>query len=162
MSSRAMDGGVDDFGSSKRGSSRSFTEAMEGFRFVEIPLSPLLHNTPEEDIYDDQFISPRDIGSRQAFLRSYTFTRADHPPLEHEEAAAAGEAKRSTSGQRNTSLLRLKAAAWAVVACNVKYRLPLRARVLKDKMVIKTSQYLTHSVSSLRSPTMPRCLMAGA
>lgn len=160
MSSRAMDGGVDDFGGSKRGSSRSFTEAMEGFRFIEIPLSPLLHNTPEEDMYDDLFISPRDIGSRQAFLRSYTFTRADHPPLEHEDAAA--EANKRTSEQRKTSLLRLKAAAWAVVACNVKYRLPLRARVLKDKMLIKTSQYLTHSVSSLRSPTMPRCLMAGA
>jgi hypothetical protein len=55
----------------------------------------------------------------------------------------------------------LKVAAWAVVAC--KYRLPLRARIMKEKMIIKTSQYLSSGVNYLRPSCMqmPKCLMAG-
>lgn len=141
------------------GSQRSsFTEGMEGFRLLEIPFSPLPgHNTTASNAqdarYDDLFISPRDYGSRQAYLRSYTFTRASADQEQEEQAAAAAPEARKIS----PSLLRLKAAAWAVMACT--NRLPRGARVFKEKMAIKTSHCLGTSVRYLR---MPQCLMAGA
>ena len=120
-----------------------------GFRLIEIPFSPMLNTWSDADDMDELFISPRDYGSRQAYLRSYTFTRA-----EANETSAPEKVKKS--------LLRLKAAAWTVVAC--QYRLPLRARILKEKMVIKSSQYLYDGVQYLRPSCMqmPKCLMAGA
>lgn len=135
-------------GGSKRSSFTSDADRMEGsFRFIEIPFSPL-HNKAHSDVEDDLFISPRDYGSRQAYLRSYTFTRAD--------AQAAAE---PAPYKVKKSLLRLKAAAWAVVAC--QYRLPLRARVFKETLVMRTSQYLSNGVHYLR-PSRMQCVMAGA
>ncbi|XP_024374255.1 uncharacterized protein [Physcomitrium patens] len=122
-------------------------DKIEGLRLIELPYSPLIRNDHSDtDDFDDLFISPRDYGSRQAYLRSYTFTRA--------EPKAPEKIKKS--------LLRLKAAAWAAVAC--KYRLPLRARLLKERMLIKTSEYLSNGVHYLRPSCvqMPKCLMAGA
>jgi len=122
-------------------------DRIEGFRLIEIPFSPLLNTWSDTDDMDELFVSPRDYGSRQAYLRSYTFTRA-------EPNAKAPE-------QVKKSLLRLKAAAWAVVATS---RLPLRARILKEKMIIKSSQYLNNAVHYLRPSCvqMPKCLMASA
>ncbi|KAG0578819.1 hypothetical protein KC19_4G051500 [Ceratodon purpureus] len=132
----------------KRSALATEGDRMEGFRMIEMPFSPLLNTWSDTDDMDELFISPRDYGSRQAYLRSYTFTRAEP------NAKAPEKVKKS--------LLRLKAAAWAVVAC--KYRLPLRARILKERMIIKSSQYLSNGVQYLRPSCvqMPKCLMAGA
>jgi hypothetical protein len=126
----------------------SFAGDGERFRLIEVPFSPLVNRWSGEDDMDELFIAPRDYGSRQAYVRSYTFTRAEP------DAKAAEKVKQS--------LRRLRAAAWAVVAC--KYRLPLRARILKERMIIRSSQYLTTGVHYLRPSCvpMPKCLMAGA
>jgi hypothetical protein len=134
-------------GYSKR---RSEVDKNESFKLIEIPFSPLRKN--EEDwveehdyVHGFQFANcARDYGSRQAYLRSYTFSR---------------ESNQAPEGMKK-SLLRLKAAAWAVVACN--YKLPLRARLLKEKIAIRTSQYLNNGMQFLRPSCMqmPKCLMA--
>jgi hypothetical protein len=147
--------------SSKRRSSDhavDYRNRVEGFRLIEIPFSPLracneqdliwdIHENPAATEYQQQqdfefcTIAPRDYESRQEYLRSYTFSK--------ERKLAPEKIKKS--------LLRLKAAAWAVVACN--YRLPLRARMLKETIAIRTSQYLRSGVHFLRPSCMemPKC-----
>lgn len=133
------------FGNTSR--RRSDVDKVEGFRLIDIPFSPFRNEYSGTEDFDDFTISPRDYGSRQEYLRSYTFTRP-----------STTEPK--TPEKVKKSLLRLKAAAWAVVACN--YRLPLRARIFKEKMVIRTSHYLSNGVQYLRPSCvqMPKCLMA--
>jgi hypothetical protein len=113
-----------------------------------IPSSPLGKHYSDTEDFDELYIAPRDYGRRQAYLRTYTFTRASPKGLMPPEKV-------------KKSLTRLKVSAWAVVAC--KYRLPLRARIMKEKMIIKTSQYLSSGVNYLRPSCMqmPKCLMAG-
>lgn len=123
----------------------SDADRVEGINLI--PFSPLGKHYSDTDDFDEYYIAPRDYGRRQAYLRTYTFTRASPKvPMAPEKV--------------KKSLTRLKAAAWAVVAC--KYRLPLRARIVKEKMMIKTSQYLSNGVHYLRPSCMqmPKCLMA--
>lgn len=124
----------------------SDADRAEGINLI--PFSPLGKHYSDTDDFDELYIAPRDYGRRQAYLRTYTFTRASpKTPMAPEKV--------------KKSLTRLKAAAWAVVAC--KYRLPLRVRVIKEKMLIKSSQYLTNGVHYLRPSCMqmPKCVMAG-
>ncbi|KAG0589914.1 hypothetical protein M758_1G054400 [Ceratodon purpureus] len=128
----------------------SDADRAEGVRLIEIPFSPLGKPCSDTDDLDELYIAPRDYRRRQAYLRTYTFTRASPKPPK----PAPEKVKKS--------LTRLKAAAWAVVA--VKYRLPRRARIMKENMAIKTSQYLSNGVRYLRPSCMqmPKCLIAGA
>jgi hypothetical protein len=138
------------FGNISNAISRRTSDAdrAEGVRLIEIPFSPLGKHYSDSDDFDEFYIAPRDYWRRQAYLRTYTFTRASPKPPKAPEKV-------------KKSLTRLKAAAWAVVAC--KYRLPLRARIMKENMVIKTSQYLSNGVHYLRPSCMqmPKCLIAG-
>ena len=124
----------------------SDADRAEGLRLIEIPFSPLGKHYSDSDDFDELYIAPRDYRRRQAYLRTYTFTRASPIPPNAPEKV-------------KKSLTRLKAAAWAVVAC--KYRLPLRVQIMKENMVSKTSQYLSSGVHYLRPSCMqmPKCLI---
>lgn len=123
------------------------TDRDVGVRFIEIPFSPLRKQYSDTDDFDELYIAPRDYRRRQAYLRTYTFTRASPKPPRAPEKV-------------KKSLTRLKAAAWAVAAC--KYRLPLRARIMKENVVIKSSHYISTGVRYLRPSCMqmPKCLTA--
>lgn len=76
--------------------------------------------------------------SRQEFLRSYTFSRKQ--PV-HEKV--------------KSGLLRMRAAAWTVVACN--FRLSPRARRIRDKLAFRPSRLVCCGAhrqrrSSIRPP----------
>jgi hypothetical protein len=130
----------------------SDVDKSESFRLIEVRFSPLCNEdwdleSLEYESYEEFAViaGPRDYGSRQEYLRSYKFSRPDR-------SAPAEKMK--------DSLLRLKAAVWAIVACN--YQLPLGARMFKEKIAIRTSQFLSDGAQFLRPSCMqmPKCLIA--
>jgi hypothetical protein len=85
---------------------RSDVDTGDFFKVIEIPFSPFQNDFGAGDDEDFNFAvssrgDPR--GSRQEFLRSYTFSRAT---------------KQTVYEKMKSNLLRLRATAWAVVACN--------------------------------------------
>ncbi|XP_024370079.1 uncharacterized protein [Physcomitrium patens] len=125
----------------------SDADRTDGFRLIEIPFSPLAKCYFSDDEF---YIAPRDYGSRQAYLRSYAFTRADSP-----------KASKASPEKMKKPLSRFKAAAWAVVACKHP-PFSLRVKVIKEKMMVEISRCFSNGVHCLRPSClrMPHCVMA--
>lgn len=145
---------------------RSDVDTGDFFKVIEIPFSPFQNDYGVGDDEDFNFavstrVSSRGgghgdpLGSRQEFLRSYTFSRAT---------------KQTVYEKMKSNLLRLRAAAWAVVACNYpRLRNPTRTikRVGKSSLTTFRPSHLlcgsSHHQSTSGSrksksrPVLPHC-----
>lgn len=126
------------------------------FKLIEFPVSPFQSDLgdgdgdgEDEDDEDDEDLDYAGAGagarrrscnygsSRQEYLRSYTFSRhAAKPTLQERVKSRLG---------------RLKAAAWAAVACN-PYNLPRRVRRIKDKLALRSARHSLYSSQRSRAP----------
>lgn len=128
---------------------RSDADTGDGhfFKLIEIPFSPFQNEFGDDD--DDEFDNPAarrsyngNYGSRQEYLRSYTFSR-----------------KQTMQERVKSRLGRLKAAAWAVVACNCNL-IPRRIRRMKEKLALKSLRH--GSCPRSRSPSVRSPFLQGA
>lgn len=106
------------------------------FKLIEIPFSPFQNDFGDDDGDDFEFeFAGSAVGrrrscnygsSRQEYLRSYTFSRT--------------VAKQTLQERMKNRFGRLKAAAWAALACN-PHNLPRRVCRIKDKLTLKSAHH---------------------